>query len=339
VRRAGAAVLLLAATLGGCTRASERAAAVRAENDVLHRRLDQLLGKDPLVSAVSARKGDVHVTIQSSLVRDLVKAVARRYLDRVELDLPLEKTVHETGTLKKGTFLGKMKAGDWDVTVVIHRVRGVLAAGEPQLLVASGNGLRVQMPVTIEKSEGSATVRFKWDSSGLANVLCRDFEVSRDIRGRLISNAYVLDGVVQLAAGPDGLRAEPSFPRSTFRLRVDLLPASWAEVRQALGEQDKLLKCGIALDPETVVPKLSGLLAKGFDVKLPRSLFRAVDMPASVGGTGSLDGHEVAVLVTTEGLEGTPEALWYSASVHSSPVTPASPAPASPSTPAPNPGT
>lgn len=338
MRPAGALVLLLAAAPFGCTRAGERAAAVRAENDLLHQRLDTLVGQDPLVRAVAARKGDVHVAIDSALVRGLVKAVARRYLDRVELDLPLEKTVHESGTLEKGTLLGKMKAGDWTVTVVIHRVRGVLGAGDPKLLVAPGNGLRVQMPVTIEKSEGSATVHFKWDSSGLANVVCRDFEVSRDIRGRLTSNAYVLDGIMQLAAGTESLRAEPSFPRSSFRLRVDLLPASWAEVRQALAEQDKLLKCGIALDPESVVPKLSALLARGFDVNLPRSLFRMVNLPASVGGTGSLDGHEVEVLVTTEGLEVTPEALWYSASVHARPVTPASP-PAPPSVPAANPGT
>jgi hypothetical protein len=318
VRRARAAVLALLA-LAGCGRGPDPTAGVRAENEGLHRRLDELLGRDPLVTAVAARKGDVHVAIQSALVRDLVKAVARRYLDRVELDLPLEKTVHETGTLQTGTFLGKVKAGEWDVTVVIHRVRGVLAAGEPQLLVTPGNGLRVQLPVTIEKSDGTATVRFKWDSKGLANVVCRDFEVSREIRGHLTSHAYVLDGMVKLAAGPQSLRAEPSFPRSAFRLRVDLLPASWAEVKQALGEQDKLLKCGLALDPETVVPKLSALLEKGFDVKLPLALFRMVDLPASVGGTGSLDGREVEVMVTTEGLEVTAEGLWYDASVKARP--------------------
>jgi hypothetical protein len=334
VRRALGAALALAALAACRPSATDVAAGLRAENDRLHQRLDELVGRDPLVAAVGARKGGVHLVIQSSLLRDLVKAVARRYLDRVELDLALEQTVHEEGTLKADTFLGKMKAGEWDVTVVIHRARGVLAAGEPRLLVTPGNGLRLQLPVTIEKSDGSATVHFKWDSKGLANVVCHDFALSRDIRGRLLSNAYVLDGMVQLTAGPQSLRAEPSFPRSTFRLRVDLLPASWADVKQALAEQDTLLKCGAALDPAAVLPKLSGILSRGFDVKLPRSLFRTVDLPASVGGTGSLDGREVEVLVATEGLDVTPEALWYSASVTARPVTPPSP-PAAASAPSP----
>ena len=334
MRRALRAALVLAVLAGCRSKEADPTPGLRAENDRLRVRLDELLGKDPLVGSVGARKGDVHLVIQSALVRDVVKAVARRYLDRVELDLQLEKTVHETGTLKTDTFLGKMKAGEWDVTAIIHRVRGVLAAGEPKLMVAPGNGLRLQLPVTIEKSDGTATVHFKWDSKGLANVVCHDFQMSRDIRGRLTSNSYVLDGVVQLAAGPQALRVEPSFPRSAFRLRVDLLPASWADVRQALAEQDTLLKCGAALDPDAVLPKLSALLSNGFDVDLPRSLFRMVDLPASVGGTGSLNGLAVEVLVATAGLEVTPEAIWYSASVTARPVTPPSP-PAAASAPSP----
>lgn len=327
MRRARLVFVLGLAALGGCRRQARQDAALLAENQRLRQRLDQALTHDPLVAAVTSRPGDVHVSIRADLAAAVVKAVARRYLDRVELDLPLEQVVHETGTLKTGTFLGKMKAGEWDVTVVIHRVRGVMSAGEPILSVAPGNRLRVQMPVTIQKSEGAATVKFKWDSTGLANVVCHDFEVSRDIRGRLISSAYTLDGMMQLGAGPQSLRADPTFPRSVFRLQVDLEPASWENVKTALAEQDKLLKCGMGLDPDKVLPYLSGLLAKGFDLHLPRSLFRSVDLPGSVGGTGSLDGHEVQVTVATEALEVGPQALWYSASVRSQAVPPAPPTP------------
>lgn len=327
MRRALAAAAILLVVPLGCRREAKQAESHRAENERLHQRLDEMLNKDPVVSRVMARPGDVQLRIRAELVTALVKTAARRYLDRVELDLSLEKPIHETGTIKTGTFLGKMKAGEWDLNVVIHRARGVLAAGEPQLSVEAGNRIRVKLPVTIQKAEGSATVNFKWDSKGLASVVCRDFEVSRDLRARLISDDYTLEGVVQLAVGAQSVRAEPAFPRTAFRLKVDLLPASWQAVKEALTEQDTLLRCGTGLNPDAVLPKLSALLAKGFDVHLPRSLFRAFDLPGSVGGTGSLDGHEVQVTVVTEALEVVPEALWYSASVRSRAV------PSSPSAP------
>ncbi len=169
--------------------------------------------------------------------------------------------------------------------------------------------------MALRKAAGSATVRFQWDARRLASVVCRDFEVKRTIRGRVLSQDYTLEGSVRLVAGPRSVRAEPAFGRSPFRLRLDLLPESWAGVEQAVQEQDKLLRCGLAIDPRDVMPRLSQLLRNGFDVRLPRSLFRAVDLPASVGGSVSLWGREVDLRLATEGLEVTPQTVRYRARI------------------------
>jgi hypothetical protein len=63
------------------------------------------------------------------------------------------------------------------------------------------------------------------------------------------------------------------------------------------------------------MPRLSQLLRNGFDVRLPRSLFRAVDLPASVGGSVSLWGREVDLRLATEGLEVTPQTVRYRARI------------------------
>jgi hypothetical protein len=98
---------------------------------------------------------------------------------------------------------------------------------------------------------------------------------------------------------------------------VDLLEDSWAEVRRALEEQDEVLKCGLAIEPAEILTKLRALLQQGFDLPLPRSLFRAVDLPAGVRQSVSVEDTQVDLSVQTEELRVTGEAVWYAASVRS----------------------
>jgi hypothetical protein len=314
-RLAVAAVLAALACGRGEQRPPDHTARDVQERDRLERRLDELLPRDAFVAGALAGGGDVQVALRSALAAAIVGDVARHYLDRVELELVLEKRVHESGTFKVGTLLGKMTAGEWTADVVVHRVRGVLSARSPELGVPAENRLRVQLPVTLERAEGSATVSFRWDARGVAGVVCRDFEVSRTIRGRVLAQEYTVDGTVGLEAGPRSVRAVPVYTRHPYRLRMDLVPESWADVERAVNEQDKLLRCGLGIDPKDVMPKLSQLLRKGFDVRLPRSLFRPVDLPASVGGSVTLWDREVDLMLATEGLEVTAEAVRYRARI------------------------
>ncbi|HET8646449.1 MAG TPA: hypothetical protein VFO85_13225, partial [Vicinamibacteria bacterium] len=123
-------LLVALATLAACAQAPEPAEseAARKERARLHARLGELLPRDPTVARALARPGHVQVAIRSQLATAVVREVTRRYLDRVELDLALDKSVRESGSMDVGTPFGKMKAGDWSATVVVHRVRGVLAA-------------------------------------------------------------------------------------------------------------------------------------------------------------------------------------------------------------------
>lgn len=322
-------LVLALAAFSACARHGaevEDPAAARAR-ERLHQRLDEMAARDPWLAHALGRPGDVQVAIRSELASTLVREVVRRYLDRVELDLPLEKQVHQEGKIQVGTLFGKMKAGEWAADVVVHRVRGVLAAAPPQLAVAAENRVSVTLLVSLQKAQGSATVRFKWDGRGVASVVCHDFQVTRHVNGRLLAEEYKLTGSVRLAAGAQAVRAEPVFPNRAFRLKVDLLPASWSEVRAAVEEQDKLLRCGLAIDPDDVLARLSQLLRDGFEIKLPRAVFRSVDLPGSVGGVVSLAGRTVEFTLATEGLEMTPAAIWYSASVRSRTGRGAAPAP------------
>jgi hypothetical protein len=93
--------------------------------------------------------------------------------------------------------------------VLIQR-SGVLRAATPTVTLPAPDRLALAVPVTLERGEGTASVHFEWDSSGLANAVCADFEVDRTIQGRVLPDAYSLKGGLVLAATDDAVLARPT---------------------------------------------------------------------------------------------------------------------------------
>jgi hypothetical protein len=318
VRRRARAVVagsaMLATACGGGPATSDLSR-LRAEHERLRGEFSRLADHDPVVTEALAQGGDVILGIRPALVEGVLREVASRYLDRVLLDLPLEKQVRDSGELKLGTFLGRLKAGTWTLDVTIHSVHGMLRARPPHVASAPGNMLALEIPVVLEEGHGTATVRFTWDSHSVASVLCRDFEVTKRLAGEVLAREYRVSGAFQLSAGPEALRLEPRFPRREFRIQVDLTDRSWAQVQAAIEEQDEILRCGLALDPDSLLARLRARLHEGFDVKLPRSLFRPVDFPAAVRQEATIEDHRVDLAVKTRALTITPVSVWYGADV------------------------
>ena len=288
----------------------------RGEHERQRAEFAKIVATDPVVTEALAQGGDVILGIRPALVEDVLQEVAARYLDRVALDLPLEKQVHDTHELTVGTFLGKMNAGTWTLDVTIHRVRGLLRARPPKVVPGPDNTLAVNVPVVLQEGHGAATVHFTWDSRSLASVVCKDFEVTKRLDGEVISREYPVAGAFQLSAGPERLRLEPQFQQREFRIQVDMTDKSWAEVRATIQEQDDVTKCGLALDPDKLLATIRERLREGFDVKLPRSLFRPVDFPAAVQQDVMIQDRRVDLAVQTHALRITPAAVWYAADVH-----------------------
>ena len=285
----------------------------------LRARLQELVKADPFVTEVLADPGQVVVAVDPALLEDLIQEVAARYLDRVELDLDLGVDFHEGREVKVRTFLGKLKAGRWDVDVSIGRVKGVLQARSPRVRLGEGSQVRLAFAVLLREAHGSAGVHFKWDAGSLAGAVCGDFAVRQRFQARVLPDEYAMAGAFRISSAQGVLVGEPLFAASRFRLRVDLSPESWAEVRRALEEQDEVGRCGIALDPDEVLAKLRELLQKGFQVKLPRSLFRTVSLPARFSGEVDVEDRRVQLEVRTGDVRVTPRAFWYSAAVRSRP--------------------
>jgi hypothetical protein len=245
----------------------------------------------------------------------------------VEVHLEPDVEVEEGGEIRVKVLVARVKAGDWRVHLTIHRIDGILRAETPAVTVTGTNRLGVTVPVTLEEGRGEATLRFRWDAAGVAGAVCGDFETTQHITGRVLPAGYTIDGAFVLSANERTIVAQPEFPAEKFRLIVDLSPESWDDVRRTLASQDKIFKCGIALNPPDVIQKLRDLGRKGFNVKLPRSIFRTVELPASVSEAVTVENRRVELSVRPNVLRVTPRTFWYSAAVKTA-ISDAVPAPA-----------
>lgn len=302
-----------------CRRAAppdeSRLPALRAEHERLHQELDARVASDSIVKeALTGGAGTIILAVRSPVVQDVLREVSRVYFDRMTLDLGALEAAAE-GRIHRDTFLGRMKVGDWRLEILIQRLRAELRAKAPRLRVVGPNEMEVKLPVVAREARGRITLRFSWDSASLANLVCRDFEVVRELEGRTPQQEHTIGGTFRLVAGPDSIRVDPVFADDVIRLKVALPDESWAVVREALESQDSLARCGMLMDPEKVVERLKELAAEGFRVKLPKVMFRGFRFPGAFEHTARIEGRPVEVGLRTEALEVTPRAMWSRAAI------------------------
>jgi len=291
-----------------------RMASLEATYKRLHERLEKAAGSEPLVASAFADHGQVVLAIRSGLIEELAGNIAMRYLERVTLDMS-EVEGHSSGEIGKQTFLGRVKVGEWNLTIDLGQLVGELHAGSPRVSLHGPDMIDIELPVDVEKAEGDATLRFAWDSAGLANVVCRDFEMTRKIRGRVLAQRQRLSGALRLVNTGESLTATPVFPDRRVRLRLDLTADSWRVVEAALRSQNELAKCGMLMNPETGLVRLKELAANGINVRLPRSIFRTVRLPAHLQKTVRVNERTVGLRLTAESLRIETATLWSSVSV------------------------
>jgi hypothetical protein len=311
--------VLAAGSLLACARKAQpadpaRMATLQRAYEQLHERLEKASATEPLVASAFAARGQVVVAIRSGLIEELAGNMAQRYLDRVTVDLSGIEA-HKTGELARKTFLGRIKLGEWSVSVEVGNLRGDLSAGTPRVGLRGPDLIDVELPLDVQGTEGDATLHVAWDSSALAKVVCKDFELTREIRGIVPPQHHVLTGALRLLNTGETLTVTPVFPDRDVQLKLDLTRQSWAVVEAALRSQDTLGKCGLVMNPDRGLVKLHELAARGIKVHLPDSVFRTVSLPARLQKSVKVNQSTVGLALKAESLRIETATLWSSVSV------------------------
>lgn len=290
-----------------------RGGALQSAHDQLRARLASAVERDPVAARASADPGQIVIAVRSGLVEKLAARTARRYLQQVSLDLTAVKA-HARGDLRRQTLIGRRKVGEWDVRVVIGSLVGQLQVGEPRIAFAS-NVLQVELPLEVQAVAIPVELRFAWNSKGLADLVCQDFQLRLSLEGRAARQQHVLEGRIELTAGPLGLSALPVVPDRSFLLQLELTPDSWTRVGAALRSQDTLSRCGMFLEPEDVLQELRRLVAKGIRVRLPAKIFRRIALPAGFEQEVTVGDRVVRLTLVDQKLFSSEAMLWASARV------------------------
>jgi hypothetical protein len=293
----------------------QQLAALRRTEATLRDSLERIIRSDALISSATQDNGDVLLIIRGTFVTHLLRTVLREYLDRVELDLYPEKKVHKTKDLPVDTPIGVIAVGAWDVRVTVNHIKGVLQTRNPSLAITGTNRIHVALPISIVQGRGAITLYFKWDSKGIANVVCRDFETTQHLSGTVVPDDYGLAGDFVLTSQGERLIADPEFPREKYSIHVNLDAGSWDQVWRILQDQNRVEKCGLFMHPQDVMERLRKVSLKGVKVKLPKKMFRPVDFPISISRSVEVGDRRVELTAVPKTLRVTPEAFWYSAAL------------------------
>ena len=282
------------------------------ERDRLHQRLTELLDRDPVVARAREDSSRIAVALSESLMVAIIHQTTATWFDRVELNLANVKG-RGKGEFDVDTPFGDLTVGAWKVQVLAHEVEAVLAAGTPEVAVSGDNRIGLAIPIHIRQGEGRVTLKFRWDSKSVFNLICRDFETVQMVRGNILPQTHVVRGSIVLAAGKEGIVADPDFPRERYPLGMTLTEGSWDQIRDALKEQDKLMRCGLLVNPDSAVKSLHALGTKGLKFRLPKSAFRTIYLPAGLVRTVRILGAPIDLVIEPHELRITPGWIWYGA--------------------------
>jgi hypothetical protein len=285
-----------------------RTAALRAEVTALRQDLEGR-ARDPRLIVAEQAKGHLVIAVAPELFEAAVQRLAARYFDRVGIVLE-DVEVRKSGERRKKALFAEFAAGSWELYVKFSSIRGVLRAGDPRVLLPGGERVELTMPVHIEQGQGRALVRFSWDSRGLVELVCKDFTLEDTAAGRVEHRIYPVSGAFTIAVGKDSLVATPRFS-DRFRIHPSVDEATWSKVARALEEQDRLGRCGIGIDPEMEMLNLRTLIAKGFNVRLPRKIFRPVVLPTRLTPTVEVQGRTVDLTLAQSSVRVAPDGVWY----------------------------
>jgi len=295
--------------------------ALQARRDALQQQLGEAVAKAGEASLSRAPRGGVMIGIPTTLARSVVEQAVTGLFRETTLTLR-NLHVYKEGGVKAKMVFRKKQIGGYALDVDIHEVKGLLRPGKPELDFASGR-IGVHLPVALAEGEGRATLRFGWDSKGLAaGLVCGDVSVTREVTGTVKPQDYPVAGRFDISSDGEAILLRPDFGELAVRIFVVPSASAWKVVDDVVAEQRG--GCRVALDKIDLKAVIGKLLDKGFNVKVPKKIFKPVRVPAGVRASLEVQGVTLDVRATPTALLVAEDRLWYGADLHAArePVTP-----------------
>jgi len=285
-------------------------AGLRARRDALQERLRTAVIASGEKSIGQAPQAGLMIGIPTSFTRSIIDQVVTGVFQELTLTLKNLK-VHKEGSVKVKMLVRKKELGAYVLDVQIHEVQGILRPGKPEVAF-SKNRVALKLPVRLAEGRGTADIRLRWDSKGLAaNAVCGDVDVTKPVNGGVIPQDYELAGAFHIAASGEKITLTPDFPELVVKIIVDPSEQAWAAVDEVVKEQRA--GCEMALDKVDIRTQLAKIVGRGFNVKIPPKLIKPVRLPAGVNQSLEVQGLRLDLKLKPTGVLVAGDRLWYGA--------------------------
>ncbi|MEO6221887.1 MAG: hypothetical protein ABIP90_01455 [Vicinamibacterales bacterium] len=281
---------------------------LRTERDRLRAEVASAVSRDTRLTGGPERP--LRIGIPTTLAHEFVSTLVAGVANEVTLEL-VNLNVRKRGSVRKVVLLG-----DWDLKLRVTRVTAKLGVDAPELLFG-GNQVRLSMPVRVESGTGSAEVDFLWQGRKLGSV-CGDMQLKEVVTGTVMPAVYRLAGTLQLSTSDEAIMVTPRLPALRVRVRVVPSKASRDLVQKTLDAKRGM--CGFVIDRSNIPESLEGMLARGFDVRLPIEKLRPMALPVGFAQTLTVRGIPVALGVSAGDLVITSDMIWFGAQITMRPM-------------------
>jgi hypothetical protein len=284
--------------------------ALLLRRNALNVELREALVKAGEKSLARAPRAGIMIGIPTGYARGIVEQIVTGLFAETTLTLRNLK-VHKEGKVKTKMLFRKKAVGEFVLDVQVHEARGILRPGKPELVFGQDR-IRVALPVALAGGEGRARLRLKWDSKGLAaNLVCGDVDIDREVTGKVVPESYRVTGVFGIRADGSSITLLPDFGELAVRLYVDPTEQAWKVVDEVVADQRA--GCREVLEKIDIKAILAKLLGKGFNVKIPKKIFKPIRLPAGVSQSLDVQGVRLDLTVKSTGLSVSEDRLWYGA--------------------------
>ncbi len=261
----------------------DRAGRGRATRDRLIRQVRALAASDSLWLGLTESDEDVVVIVPQPVLQTLCNRVARRYLQGARLDFDPNLRAHLDEQIRVGLLGGNVGAGRIIGNVeVTHLSGGLRVSRDPKVTLLPPDVLEFATPIRVLEGQGRVKISMRWDPSFFVSVVCRAFGFQETLVGEVVPFSHVLRTRLRFVAGDSSITGRPVVRRDRVRVPCEFTEPSLAKVRAVLAEQDRFLRCGIAMNPDTVLTKIRQLVRRGIPVNLPSRLFKPFSLPVTL---------------------------------------------------------
>jgi hypothetical protein len=267
---------------------------VEEELATLRARVDSLAAADPMWNAVVEEDRDLVAVVPASILRTLTARVSRRYLRGVRIDFAPELTEDIDQQIRARLLGARVGVGRVRGQVHIDRLSGALTVrGAPQVRLVPPNEMVVDVPVQLVRGSGRIRLDVEWDPALLVGALCRSFSFEEVLVGEVKPMRHELTTRIRFAVYDSVIAGRPRVDRDRISLSTDLTDASWSKVQEALEQQDRFSRCGIAMDPKSVMEKLYAVGRRGIKIRLPERIFKPFRVPVVLDDEYETGGYRI----------------------------------------------